>query len=425
MYGISIKSDFLQKYYLEKRIPLARKIITQFPILDQIFKNFKDYEKKQVRGARNFIFHIASPKIGEQIDTPSIDWLKSIEETLSIFKFEEWSTRKKDGFLPRLKSDDYYESISPSSELMLARIMVTRFGKENVELWPDLDNGGESDVKVKFGRREVYIEVGNLSLSLPEKKIQKILDDSAAKIIETLDRGYNHLTVVSSEFEFDENGYINVEKSVEKICGEVERLKLGNLVNYTGGINFSQLAYVVENEELLMHLEPLVLRYEDEFNIINTEPGKSWVVSCRDELIKGSNLLTGFIRSNSNNNVVEVHTEGFYPKTASLAEQNSFIRHVKSHIDGQLHQMQPSKCNIIYVQGDNWTLFGIMDILGRNPLYREVKKYLEDKGISELNGVVIVRSDFNKPVFVYNESCDQTICFPHDQLSQLGFDVIV
>lgn len=308
---------------------------------------------------------------------------------------------------------------------MLARIMVTRFGKENIELWPGLDKGGESDIKVNCGGREVFIEVGNLSFSLPEQKIRRILDESAARIIKTLDKGYNHLTVVSSEFEFDDDGYLNVEKSVEKICGEIERLKLGNLVNYAGGINFSQLAYVVGNEELLRSLGPLVLSFEDEFNIINTEPGKSWVVSCRDELVRGSNLLTGFIRSNSNNNVVEVHTEGFYPSTAALAEQKSFIRHVKSHIDGQLHQMQPGKCNIIYVQGDNWTLFGIMDMIGENPLYSEVKEYLEDKGISELNGVVIVRSDFNRPVFVYNESCDQAVCFPHDQLAQLGFDVIV
>lgn len=70
-------------------------------------------------------------------------------------------------------------------------------------------------------------------------------------------------------------------------------------------------------------------------------------------------------------------------------------------------------------------MFGTMGMIGENPLYGEVKEYLGENSIAELNGVAIVRSDFMKPVSVYNESCDQEICFKRSELAQLGFNLIL
>jgi hypothetical protein len=424
MYGISINSEFWQNNYREKRLPFAREVLLKFPIINGIFENFKGYDGKLVGDARNFIFLQASPKIDGSLGITSVKWLKSVEEALSLLDFENWSAKSKGRFLTRFTSDDYFKSISPSSELLLARRMVDRFGKDDVEIWPGIDSGGESDLKVNFGGRDVFIEVGNLSHSLPEQKLQSILDASSNQIIKILNKGYNVLTVCTSEFVFDKEK-IDVDSSISKICSEVERLKLGGLIGYAGGLDFSQLAYVVGNEQLLKDLGNLTHGFDDEFKLMENEPGKSWLASCREELAKGSRLLTDFVRSDSKNNVVEVHTESFFPSPAALAEQKSFIGHVKRHIDGQLHQIQPGNCNIIYVQGDNWILFGLLDEIGENPLYGEVKTYLKEKRIPVLNGVAIVRADFDHPVFVYNDVCDQSVCFTREQLEQLGFQVIV
>jgi len=232
------------------------------------------------------------------------------------------------------------------------------------------------------------------------------------------------LTVCSSEFFFHEEK-LDVDESINKICSEVDRLNLSGLIGYAGGLNLSQIAYVVKNEQLLKDLGPLMHGFDDEFRIIENDPGKSWVASCREELAKGSKLLTDFVRAESKNNVVEVHTEGFFPSAAALAEQKSFIGHVKRHIEGQLNQLQDGKCNIIYVQGDNWLLFSLMDEIGEDPLYGEVKNYLKEKGIAILNGVAIVRSDFDDPVFVYNDNCNQSVCYTRDQLVEIGFKKIV
>jgi len=41
MIGIAKNTDFWQKYYLEKRLPFAKDIISKFPTLNSIFENFK------------------------------------------------------------------------------------------------------------------------------------------------------------------------------------------------------------------------------------------------------------------------------------------------------------------------------------------------------------------------------------------------
>lgn len=115
-------------------MPFAREVLSQFPILNTIFENFNGYEDKGVREARNFIFIQASPKIVGDIGKPSIDWLKSVEEALSLLSYEKWSSKWKEGFLSRFKSDDFFESISPSSELLLAQRMIGRFGRDKVEI---------------------------------------------------------------------------------------------------------------------------------------------------------------------------------------------------------------------------------------------------------------------------------------------------
>ena len=46
MIGIAKNTDFWQKYYLEKRLPFAKDIISKFPTLNSIFENFKGYETK-------------------------------------------------------------------------------------------------------------------------------------------------------------------------------------------------------------------------------------------------------------------------------------------------------------------------------------------------------------------------------------------
>ena len=86
-----------------------------------------------------------------------------------------WSTSKHNYLKSRLASEKYIQSFSAVTELEMASEMVRRFGKENVELYPRLDNKHHSDIRVNVDGKNVFLEVGNLGESLPESKIQKYL----------------------------------------------------------------------------------------------------------------------------------------------------------------------------------------------------------------------------------------------------------
>jgi hypothetical protein len=197
-------------------------------------------------------------------------------------------------------------------------------------------------------------------------------------------------------------------------------------VDYEGSITFSDIQYVVQSEELLTHLGPLVPKsLTTDLDLIKRSPIKEWLFSCRYELEKGTELLKSIIRSDSKKLVVEIHTEGFYPSKAAIAEQRSFTRHIIDHVEGDVHQLQEGKGNFIVIQGNNWILFDVMDFLVENPVYREIKQHLIEKGIRELNGIVIIKNDFDRPVFIYNDDCDPSICLNKDQLRELGYPIII
>ena len=103
----------------------------------------------------------------------------------------------------------------------------------------------------------------------------------------------------------------------------------------------------------------------ERLELIDKSKLKSWINSCKNEIVKGSKLIKSIICGWSKTLLVEVHTEGVYPSAAALKEQDSFINHIIRHIKTQLseQQLQPNSPNIIVIQGYSWIILGFGDVL--------------------------------------------------------------
>jgi hypothetical protein len=161
------ETDILQKEFLAD-LPAARQRLSQYKTLDTLFSSFRGYENKEYEKTRNIFvrwclpFHANEAKLGE------------VEEALVFFDALNWRQDRRDCLKQRMCSDDFYVSLTQYTELAYARWLAEKIGKDKVEIYPTLTTGKISDILVKMDSKNVYLELGNLSESLPERKIQKV-----------------------------------------------------------------------------------------------------------------------------------------------------------------------------------------------------------------------------------------------------------
>ena len=118
-------------------------------------------------------------------------------------------------FKSRITSRDYIPSLSVCTELLVAKKLIDRLGRDRVEIYPKIETGF-SDVLVRLGKRTVYLEVGNLGESLPEKKIRRILEATAKHLGNRLkDRCYFSLRIDTAELVLTEKD-VSMKRSPNK-----------------------------------------------------------------------------------------------------------------------------------------------------------------------------------------------------------------
>lgn len=423
IFGQFYTSDLIQQWFLKEILPKAREVLSKFNTLDEWFSSFKGYENKEYKQANNIVFRMCMPLKGD-ISLNIIKRLSELEETLSMFNVRSWPREKLNSLRNRLCSDDYYQSLSAYSELVIAKRLADKFGKDKVEIYPRLSTGKFSDILVKLETKNVYLEVGNLGESLPEKKIQEIVDEAAKYLGEKLKNPcYFRVTIDTAELVFDQNGYIDVKESIRKIISEIDRLCLYKLAGFEGSIKLRDIAFVLSKVELLKKVNLIDHTTKKYLKLIEKPHVKQWVNSCREQIVQGSKLICSIKCYKLGAILVEVHTNFFYPSSAAEAELNSIINHVVRHIKGQLEeeQLQPNSPNIIVIQSGKLDIFYLMfGFPPINQLYKKIKKFFHNRREKNLSGIILFSTDFDKLIFIANDQAGKKSKLTKNEVEKLG-----
>ncbi len=114
-------------------------------------------------------------------------------------------------------------------------------------------------------------------------------------------------------------------------------------------------------------------------------------------------------------------TQGLIPSEAALLERQSFVSHVIRQVQAQLHQLQSGYPNIILVQGDNWTIFGLGDgLLDFQPMRDGCIDFFNQVGSPDLSGICVMGPNFDRMLYVSNAQSAGTAVLTRAEIQRLG-----
>lgn len=428
MIGIYYTEDLMQKWFI-RNLPIARRVLENFKSLNVLLEGFKEYETKRYRDIRNAVMFMCLPEIRGGINSKSIERLDVLEKTIELFGVMNWSATKLNNFKSRLASEEYIQSLSVVTELEVASKMVERLGRHNVELYPQLESGGFSDIYVKVNKKSVYLEVGNLGESLPQSKIQQIIDASAKHLGEKIgtQKDYLQLIIDTAELVFDDEGNIEVDTSIGKLNSEIDMLALHKLAGFQGFFELDDIAYIIANQPLYKKMEQWLTASDRRLlDLINNGKIRSWLTCFDPRLLKKAKLIKGIIAgTGASTLLVEIHTKEFFPSKAAMSERKSFLNHIIRNIKTQIteHQLQPNAPNIIIVQGYHWTMFGF-GLFDFELLYTQIQKFFEKRREEYLSGVVIFGTKFEEALYISNNYATESSRLDKEDVAKLGFRLL-
>jgi len=415
--------DLMQEWFLKKGLPVARKVLSNFNILNELFSSFKGYENKKYKQANNVVLHMCLPNVWGGHRPEDIKQLNELEKALSMFKVLNWKSKRLNHLKSRLCSDNYYTSLSAYTELVIAKWLASKFGKDKVEIYPRLSTGKFSDILVKLGAKKVYLEVGNLGESLPEKKIQRIVDEAAKYLGKKLKKlCYLKVIIDTAELAFDENGHIDEEGSIRKITSEIDRLCLEMLESFEGSVRLEEFADILSNIELYKEIASFNYTFQKYMKLLEKPCVKRWVNSCKNQIAQGSKLIKYIHGYKSETLLVEIHTEHIYPSPAAEAELNSIINHVTRHIKDQLkkQQLQPNSPNIIVIQSYKLVAFDFVVFYPFIKLLLKIKEFFNQKREKNLSGIILFSTDFDRSIFIANNQAGETSKLSKSEVEMLA-----
>ncbi|VVB94618.1 Uncharacterised protein [uncultured archaeon] len=421
--GIYSTDDLLQKWYL-KELVNARNVLKEFTFLNQLFDEFKGYESKQYSQTRNVVLFLSLPNFNGFLKHNSIKSLTQLEDSIKLFDVTNWAKAKLNNLKSSLCNDEYDKSLSPFTELTIAKQLAERIREENVELYPKLQNGRFSDVLITLNGKSVYIEIGNLGEGKPQKKIQSILDASAEYLGQKLGTTcYLEIEIDTAEFVFDGN-IMNVEKSISKLNSEIDKYGIQKLAGFEGWFMLEEIIEMVRSLSLYEDIDrtSLLLPQDKELlNLVKDSRMNEWISYCNSSKLVASKLIKSIIGSPSKYLLVEIHTENVYPSRAAFLEQGSFVNRIIRHIIKQVYeekQIQPNKPNIVLVQCYNWIASGIENF---EPIHTGLMKFFDDVKEKNLSGVAVFSTDFDNTMYISNKYAVTESKLNESDIAQLGF----
>lgn len=300
-------------YWVEKlkvsrtEIDNAKEMLKEYPKLNKIFENFKDYSEPSL-DYNNKVFLLC---YWSESDT-----LRKIEDGLSIFNSWDFS---------RLCDKDYNQSGSAVDELLIAYEIGNRIGFENVCLEKPF-NGKKPDIFVELNNVKIIIELTSLNDEKYRVNIVlgKIWTGTRNAISESFEKSdfYLELRVNTSKLPRNYEHELDERKSVEFLMDWIRRLRVFDLVNTQGLIWFRGYAdcfsWVRAVKKEIVFLGEIV----DDTTITNNP-------SCQDELTKIRS--DGYLRNWANGvKIVDIENSPFdYVsfRSNNSGKQTIMIRH--------------------------------------------------------------------------------------------------
>jgi len=412
----------MQNWFI-KNLPNARKVLKSFKSLDFLLDNFRDYETKRYREVRNLVMFLSLPRITGGVKSNAIRRLARLEKTIEMFGIMDWPPSKLNSLQARLASEVYVQSLSAATELEVAYYLAQKLGRTNVELYPRLVGGGLSDVSVRLNNKNIFLEVGNLGESLPEKKIQEILKKSARYLGKNINaQCYLCLHVDTAKLSFDKEGRIRVRSSINKLNSEIDMLAIHKLAGFKGYFNIREIASAIENQLLYKRIgwKMLNKQLQNLLVQIRSRKMKSWLNSFDPALLKKAELIKSIIAGPGTSTLlVEIHPLGFFPSEASIAERRSFLNHLVRNIETQIEekQIQPNAPNIILIQGYNWTVFALDPAV----LHDRLRQFFDQRRNEHLSGIAMFGAEIERTAFISNKYAKGASQLAEASVKALGF----
>jgi len=424
--------DVLQEWFLEN-LKVARAVLAEYPLLNSIFQNFKDYERKNYRiDTKNMVLLLCLPETPKD---ESIERLTAIENAIKRFDILHMTKAMKNDCLAKLTSDNYIDSSTKVTELEIAYTMANRFGDSSVEIFPELTNGKISDVLLRLNGKEIYFEVDNLGERLFELKIKKILT-SAEKHVEAKNEemGYMKITVDTTNFVFDQD-IIDESKSSEKLKNEIDMLALDKLSGFEGVISLKTFGEYVINRKRFEEIRELGVSLSPvEENLLKNSHIQRWLNNFNNkhlgdvQIIKslGCRRIEGGgtnVQVRPNNDFFSTNPRFTSSKAASVLDRdaviNQIVRKAGSQIDDD-EQIEPEKPNIIMIKAVHWLVF-ISEPECLPELKKKMMEFFRKRKEKHLSGVAVFGTNIDETIFIENPFAAESSKLEKEEINKLGF----
>ena len=119
--------------------------------------------------------------------------------------------------------------------------------------------------------------------------------------------------------------------------------------------------------------------------------------------------------------MVEFHTEGLYPSQAGHLGVQSFIRHLISHVETQVPQIQTYSPNIIAVRIDKFTLTSLSLYARVENLNSGMKQLYEKIRNEHIIGIALYHDSLRGSIFFKNPFVSADSNMTNEEMTKLGF----
>ena len=327
----------------------------------------------------------------------------------------------------RLLSDDFEVGKSVYIELKVVKSLKDLFGSKTT-YEPLLSTKKRSDIKLELNGKTIYFEVGVLRTSLAEKKISEVLEKVKRLLLKKIETPCGmRLEVDTAQFVFDAEGHVEVEKSASKLTSELDEYQIHKLAG-AGSLSIPFFDVLVlstisiydrmspERKERLVQSSFKPLLPMDHPKVAE------WAELISYKTKKPSRIIKNIIITPNVRKIVEIHPWMIFPSKAATLASASFVGHIKRHLKEQNKQLEPGTPNIIVIQGDNWTVFGLENpMLNFNPIYEGIKSFFDETHVKDLSGVALFTKEFIKSRYISNEYAVETSKLDKSEISRVGF----
>jgi len=394
--------------WYRQALPTARRSLATFPVLNTLLDGFGGYESKGYRDSRNFVLMNCLPAIDDFSVKEQLEEMVYYEKALATFEVLRWPTPKLENLKSRMQSDEFDVGLTAYTEFMVAQRLVDAMGKKLVTLYPTLSNDKVSDVLVANEAERVYVEIGNLSESLPEKIIGRILNAGAAHLGPRItENRYFQVEVETANMVFESDGDIDEAGTIAKLKQEIDDLALVQLVAQDGLIDIKEAAAIYAS--LAVYQNSRRFMAEDLGKIVDSfswGPMPFWARMAKFDTLNQTTMVQSVISAAARSPLVGVHTKGFYPSRSAQGEMVSFANHIVRHCKTQIAsgQLELGAANIILVQGYNWMVRTLAVEEAVRHTIQKITEYLNASRYPDLFGVGFFSSHPEDGYFIRNPS---------------------